>query len=52
MTTLIDPSAELDEGVYVGPNVVIGPNVRIGERTRIEGFASIGSPRPKSTADR
>ena len=44
MTTLIDPSAELDEGVYVGPNVVIGPNVRIGERTRIEGFASIGSP--------
>jgi UDP-N-acetylglucosamine acyltransferase len=44
VTTLIDPSAELDEGVYVGPNVVIGPNVRIGERTRIEGFASIGSP--------
>ncbi len=32
---LIDPSAELDEGVKVGPFSVIGPGVRIGKGTEI-----------------
>lgn len=34
-TAIIDPSAELGEGVSVGPYAIIGPNVVVGARTRI-----------------
>jgi UDP-N-acetylglucosamine acyltransferase len=47
-TALIDPAAELDESVAVGPYSVIGPGVRIGADTTvgphvvIEGRTTIG----------
>jgi UDP-N-acetylglucosamine acyltransferase len=47
-TALVDPAAELADGVSIGPFTVIGPNVRIGEGTRIgahcviEGRTTIG----------
>jgi len=47
-TAVIDPRAELDGSVTVGPYSVIGPDVRIGARTRvgphcvIEGHTTIG----------
>ncbi len=34
-SAIIDPSAEIDEGVSIGPFSVIGPNVRIGSGTTI-----------------
>jgi len=34
-TAIIDPSAEIEEGVEVGPYAVIGPKVFIGQGTRI-----------------
>jgi UDP-3-O-[3-hydroxymyristoyl] glucosamine N-acyltransferase len=34
-TAIVDPSAQIGKGVYVGPNTVIGANVIIGERTII-----------------
>jgi len=34
-TALVDPGAQLDEGVEIGPYSVVGPNVRIGAGTRI-----------------
>ncbi|USX23509.1 acyl-ACP--UDP-N-acetylglucosamine O-acyltransferase [Oxalobacteraceae bacterium OTU3REALA1] len=48
-TAIVDPKAELDSSVEVGPYSVIGPNVRIGSGTVvgphvvIEGHTSIGS---------
>ncbi|WP_341903584.1 acyl-ACP--UDP-N-acetylglucosamine O-acyltransferase [Polaromonas sp. YR568] len=47
-TALVDPKAELDTSVSVGPYTVIGPHVRIGAGTRIgahcviEGHTTIG----------
>jgi UDP-N-acetylglucosamine acyltransferase len=47
-TALVDPKAELDRGVSVGPYTVIGPHVKIGADTRIgphcviEGHTTIG----------
>ena len=47
-TALVDPSAQLDSSVTVGPYTVIGPNVRIGAGTTvgphcvIEGHTTIG----------
>ncbi|MDP3133822.1 MAG: acyl-ACP--UDP-N-acetylglucosamine O-acyltransferase, partial [Burkholderiaceae bacterium] len=47
-TALVDPKAELDSSVSVGPYTVIGPHVRIGAGTRvgahcvIEGHTTIG----------
>jgi UDP-N-acetylglucosamine acyltransferase len=47
-TAIIDPKAQLDDTVEVGPYSVIGPHVRIGARTRvgphvvIEGHTTIG----------
>jgi len=47
-TALVDPKAELDSTVSVGPYTVIGPHVRIGAGTRvgphcvIEGHTTIG----------
>ena len=47
-TALVDPAAELDTGVRVGPYTVVGPHVRIGANTDIgahcviEGHTSIG----------
>ncbi len=34
-TAVIDPTAEIEEGVEIGPYTVIGPRVFIGEGTRI-----------------
>jgi UDP-N-acetylglucosamine acyltransferase len=48
-TAIIDPKAELDSSVTVGPYTVIGPHVRIGSGTTvgphvvIEGHTTIGS---------
>ncbi|HLZ82271.1 MAG TPA: acyl-ACP--UDP-N-acetylglucosamine O-acyltransferase [Caulobacteraceae bacterium] len=47
-TAIVDPAAELGEGVTVGPYSLIGPHVRLGARSRvashvvIEGCAEIG----------
>ncbi len=38
---IIDPQAEIDEGVSVGPFSVIGPNVRIGRGTDIRSHVVI-----------
>lgn len=35
-TAVVDPSAEIGNGVEIGPYCVIGPNVRLGDGTRIE----------------
>ena len=48
-TAILDPRAELAEGVEIGPYAVIGPQVRIGARTRVgahcvlEGRTTIGA---------
>ena len=48
-TSIVDPAAELDDGVEIGPYSVVGPDVRIGARTRIgphvviAGHTSIGA---------
>ncbi|HQQ70134.1 MAG TPA: acyl-ACP--UDP-N-acetylglucosamine O-acyltransferase [Alicycliphilus sp.] len=48
-TAIVDPAAQLDAGVSVGPYAVIGPHVRIGAHTTvgahcvIEGHTSIGT---------
>jgi UDP-N-acetylglucosamine acyltransferase len=47
-TALVDPKAELDSGVGVGPYTVVGPHVKVGAGTRIgphcviEGHTTIG----------
>lgn len=47
-TAVVDPAAELGEGVTVGPFTLIGPGVRIGDRSVIgphvslEGLATLG----------
>ena len=47
-SAIVDPKAELDSSVEVGPYSIIGPNVKIGARTRvgphvvIEGHTTIG----------
>jgi UDP-N-acetylglucosamine acyltransferase len=40
-TAVIDPAAQLGDGVEIGPYAVIGPNVRIGAGTRIRTHAVI-----------
>jgi len=42
-SALIDPSAEVDEGVSIGPFTVIGPDVRIGKGTEIASHVVIKS---------
>ncbi|MEG0886577.1 MAG: acyl-[acyl-carrier-protein]--UDP-N-acetylglucosamine O-acyltransferase, partial [Janthinobacterium sp.] len=48
-TAVIDPKAELDSSVEVGPYTIIGPHVRIGAGTKvgphvvIDGHTTIGS---------
>ena len=48
-TAIIDPRAQLGQGVEVGPYAVIGPHVRIGPRTTIgahcvlEGYTTLGA---------
>jgi len=47
-TALVDPKAELDSGVSIGPYTVVGPHVKVGAGTRIgahcviEGYTTIG----------
>ncbi len=43
-TALIDPGADLDEGVEVGPFAVIGPGVEIGAGTRIGPHTVVRGP--------
>ncbi|GAA4338118.1 acyl-ACP--UDP-N-acetylglucosamine O-acyltransferase [Pigmentiphaga soli] len=40
-TAIVDPAAQLDDGVTVGPFTVIGPHVRIGANTQIGPHATI-----------
>lgn len=40
-TALVDPRAELDHGVEVGPYCIVGPGVKIGKGTRIKSHAVI-----------
>lgn len=35
-TALVDPQAELGEGVHIGPFCLVGPKVRLGAHTRLE----------------
>ncbi|ABI57196.1 acyl-ACP--UDP-N-acetylglucosamine O-acyltransferase [Alkalilimnicola ehrlichii MLHE-1] len=41
---VVDPSAELDEGVTVGPFTVIGPDVQVGAGTRVGPHVVINGP--------
>ncbi|MFP4494946.1 MAG: acyl-[acyl-carrier-protein]--UDP-N-acetylglucosamine O-acyltransferase, partial [Halochromatium sp.] len=34
-TAVVDPSAQLDEDVHIGPYTIIGPDVSVGRGTRI-----------------
>lgn len=43
-TAVIDPKAELDDGVLVGPLAVVGADVRIGAGTRIDAGARLEGP--------
>ena len=43
-TAVIDPAAELDEGVEVGPYSIIGSRVRIGRGTRVGPHTVIRGP--------
>ncbi|HEX6200827.1 MAG TPA: acyl-ACP--UDP-N-acetylglucosamine O-acyltransferase [Thermoanaerobaculia bacterium] len=43
-TAVVDPAAELGEGVSVGPYAVIGPGVEIGDGTEIGAGAQIRGP--------
>ena len=43
-TAIIDPQAQLDEGVQVGPYSVIGANVSIGAGTQIDSHVVINGP--------
>jgi UDP-N-acetylglucosamine acyltransferase len=43
-TSLIDPSAELDDGVFIGPFCVVGAGVSIGKNTRLISHISIQGP--------
>ncbi len=43
-SAIIDPAAELDEGVTVGPFAVIGPKVRVGRGTTIGPHAVLRGP--------
>jgi len=39
--TSVDPRAQIDDEVYIGPFCVIGPRVRIGRGTRLENSVTI-----------
>jgi len=39
---VVDPSAEIGEGVTIGPFTIVGNNVEIGDGTRIDSHAKIG----------
>ena len=41
---LIDPSAEIDEGVSIGPYSVIGPEVQIGKNSKIHSHVLVDGP--------
>ncbi len=43
-TAQVDRSAELDEGVHIGPYAVIGPGVRIGAGTSVGAHCVIDGP--------
>ncbi|MCB2216629.1 acyl-ACP--UDP-N-acetylglucosamine O-acyltransferase [Desulfofustis glycolicus] len=43
-TAVVDPTAELDSSVIVGPYAVIGADVKIGAGTRIEPHAVVSGP--------
>ncbi len=40
-TALVDPRAELDDDVRIGPFCVIGPHVKIGRGTRLENSVTL-----------
>jgi UDP-N-acetylglucosamine acyltransferase len=40
-TAVVDPRAELDDEVHVGPYCVVGPHVRVGRGTRLENHVTL-----------
>jgi UDP-N-acetylglucosamine acyltransferase len=40
-SAIVDPKAELDSGVRIGPYCVVGPDVRLGKSTVLESHVSI-----------
>lgn len=40
-TAIVDPSAELGEGVEIGPYTIVGPNVVLGDRVKLFNHVSI-----------
>ena len=51
-TAVVDPTAELDEGVHVGAYAVIGPRVEIGADTHIGANAQVRGPARIGRANR
>jgi UDP-N-acetylglucosamine acyltransferase len=43
-SALVDPAAELGDGVTIGPFAVVGGQVRLGDRVRIDHHASVLGP--------
>lgn len=43
-TALVDPGAELAEGVHVGPNCVVGPRVILGPDCRLDAHVVLEGP--------
>lgn len=43
-SAIVDPGAQLDEGVHVGPYSVIGADVEIGKGTRVDAHVVINGP--------
>ncbi len=43
-TAIIDPSAELGDGVAVGPYAIVGPRVTLGPDTEVRGHAQVLGP--------
>jgi UDP-N-acetylglucosamine acyltransferase len=37
----VDPRAQIEDGVYIGPFCVVGPEVEIGEGTRLDGNVTL-----------
>ncbi|XBQ15625.1 MAG: acyl-ACP--UDP-N-acetylglucosamine O-acyltransferase [Oceanicaulis sp.] len=40
-TAIVDPAAELGEGVQIGPYCIVGAHVRLGDRTRLHAHVSV-----------
>lgn len=43
-TSLLDPKAELGDGIEIGPFTIVHANVKLGARTRIGAYCELGVP--------